>query len=90
MAGFAAQGRWLTCHDGERDMSGVASKDEAQKMIKKNGIRKYLPEARSNPSDWRSAKSPEDIAKRNAAGTGPRSFLARLPRARFAAKTRTR
>ena len=68
VAGFAAQGCWLTCHDGERDMPGVASKDEAQKALKKNDIRKYLPEARANPSDWRSAKSPEEIARIKAAG----------------------
>jgi hypothetical protein len=68
VAGFAKQGCWLTCHDGERDMPGVASKEDAQKAIKKNDIRKYLPEARSNPSDWRTAKSPEEIAKLKAAG----------------------
>ncbi len=66
--GFAKQGCWLTCHDGERDMPGVASKEEAQKAIKKNDIRKYLPAARSNPSDWRTGKSPEEIAKIKAAG----------------------
>ena len=68
VAGFAKQGCWLTCHDGERDMPGVASKEDAQKAIKKNDIRKYLPEARTNPSDWRTAKSPEEIAKIKAAG----------------------
>ena len=68
VAGFAKQGCWLTCHEGERDMPGMASKEDAQKAIQKNDIRKYLPEARSNPSDWRSAKSPEEIAKIKAAG----------------------
>ncbi len=66
--GFAKQGCWLTCHDGERDMPGVASKEDAQKAIKKNDIRKYLPASRSNPSDWRTAKSPEEIAKVKAEG----------------------
>lgn len=66
--GFAQQGCWLTCHTGERDMPGVASKDDAQKAIKKNDIRKYLPAARNDPSDWRTAKSPEEIAKIKAAG----------------------
>jgi len=66
--GFAQQGCWLTCHTGERDMPGVASKDDAQKAIKKNDIRKYLPAARSNPSDWSTAKSPDEIAKIKAAG----------------------
>lgn len=68
VAGFAKQGCWLTCHEGERDMPGVASKEDAQKAIKKNDIRKYLPDARSNPSDWRTAKTPEEIAGIKAAG----------------------
>jgi len=66
--GFAQQGCWLTCHTGERDMPGVASKEDAQKAIKKNDIRKYLPASRSNPSDWSTAKSSEEIAKIKAAG----------------------
>ena len=66
--GFAQQGCWLTCHTGERDMPGEASKDDAQKAIKKNDIRKYLPAARNDPSDWSTAKSPEEIAKIKAAG----------------------
>ena len=66
--GFAQQGCWLTCHQGERDMPGEASKDDAQKVLKKNDIRKYLPVARTDPSDWRTAKSPEEIAKIKAAG----------------------
>jgi hypothetical protein len=66
--GFAQQGCWLTCHDGERDMPGVASREDAQKVIKKNDIRKYLPASRSDPSDWRTVKSPEEIARIKAAG----------------------
>ena len=66
--GFAAQGCWLTCHDGERDMPGQASKEEAQKALKKDDIRKYLPASRINPSDWRTAKTPEEIAQVKAAG----------------------
>jgi ethylbenzene dehydrogenase len=65
---FAQQGCWLTCHVGERDMPNVASKEDAQKAMKKNDVRKYLPESRSNPSDWKTIKSAEDIAKIKAAG----------------------
>jgi len=65
---FAAQGCWLTCHTGERDMPGVASKDDAQKTIKKNDVRKYLPASRSNPSDWRTIKSADELAKIKAEG----------------------
>jgi ethylbenzene dehydrogenase len=66
--GFAAQGCWLTCHTGERDMPGVASKDDSQKAIKKNDVRKYLPASRNNPSEWATIKSPEEIAKLKAEG----------------------
>ncbi len=71
--GFAQQGCWLTCHDGQRDMQKVASKADANAnallaAIKKNDLRKYLPETRTNPSDWKTGKSVEDIAKIKAAG----------------------
>jgi hypothetical protein len=65
---FAQQGCWLTCHTGERDMPGVASKDDAQKAIKKNDVRKYLPESRTKPQDWKTIKSAEELAKIKAAG----------------------
>lgn len=71
--GFAQQGCWLTCHDGQRDMPNVASKDEAAAnallaAIKKKDLRKYLPETRNNPADWKSGKSVEEIAKLKADG----------------------
>ncbi len=70
---FAKQGCWLTCHDGSRDMPKVASKEEAQAnallaAIKKNDLRKYLPSTRTNPSDWKTGKSLDEIAKIKAAG----------------------
>ena len=66
--GFAQQGCWLTCHDGQRDMQGAASAKEAQDnallaAIKKRDVRKYLPATRTNPGDWRTGKSVEEIAK---------------------------
>lgn len=71
--GFAKQGCWLTCHDGQRDMAKVASKDDAQAnallaAIKKNDLRKYLPETRTNPADWKTGKSVEEIAALKAEG----------------------
>ena len=70
--GFAQQGCWLTCHDGERDIK-PASKEEvaanaAMKAYKKTDVRKYLPDSRTNPSDWKTGKSVEEIAKIKAAG----------------------
>jgi hypothetical protein len=66
--GFAQQGCWLTCHAGTRDMPNMASKEESQKAIKQNDVRKYLPATRTNPLDWRTIKSTDEIAKLKAAG----------------------
>jgi hypothetical protein len=71
--GFAEQGCWLTCHDGERDMAKQFTKEEVAAnalltAIKKTDVRKYLPETRTDPSDWKTGKSVEDIAKIKAAG----------------------
>lgn len=73
VADFGKQGCWLTCHDGERDMQKVATKEEvaANPMltaIKKGDVRKYLPDTRTDPSDWKTGKSVEDIAKLKAEG----------------------
>lgn len=71
--GFARQGCWLTCHDGERDMPKVATKDEVaanalMSAIKRNDVRKWLPATRTDPMDWKSGKSLDEIAKIKAAG----------------------
>ena len=56
--GFAQQGCWLSCHDGQRDMPRQITKEEVAanpllSAIKKTDVRKYLPESRSTPSDWK-------------------------------------
>ena len=71
--GFAQQGCWQTCHDGQRDMAKQFSRDEVAAnalltAIKKRDVRKYLPATRSNPSDWKTGLSLEEIAKLKAAG----------------------
>lgn len=71
--GFAKQGCWLTCHDGQRDSRKQFTKDEAAAnpmllAIKQGDVRKYLPDSRTDPSDWKTGKSLEDIAKLKAAG----------------------
>jgi ethylbenzene dehydrogenase len=73
VAGFAQQGCWLTCHDGERDMPKQFTKEEVAAnalltAIKKSDVRKYLPETRTNPSDWKTGKPVDEIAKIKAAG----------------------
>ena len=68
VAGFAEQGCWLTCHDGQRDMPKQFTKDEvaANPMltaIKKGDVRKYLPDSRTDPLDWKTGKTVEELAK---------------------------
>jgi hypothetical protein len=70
---FAKQGCWLTCHDGERDMPKLATKEEVaantlMQAIKKADVRKYLPASRNDPSDWKSGKTVEELAKIKADG----------------------
>jgi len=71
--GFAQQGCWLTCHDGQRDMAKQFSKEEVAAnalltAIKKGDVRKYLPATRTDPSDWKTGKSLDEIGKIKAAG----------------------
>lgn len=73
VASFSKQGCWLTCHVGERDMPKEASKDDAQAnallgALKKNDLRKFLPDTRTDPMDWKSGRSLEAIAKLKAEG----------------------
>ncbi len=70
---FAKQGCWLTCHDGQRDMAKKFTDDEVKAnalltAIKKKDVRKYLPATRDDPSDWKTGKSVDEIAKLKAAG----------------------
>jgi len=66
VAGFGKQGCWLTCHDGERDMPKQFTKDEVAAnalltAIKKSDVRKYLPDTRGDPKDWKTGKTVEEI-----------------------------
>lgn len=71
--GFAKQGCWLTCHDGQRDMQKQFTKEEvaANPMltaVKKSDVRKYLPASRTHPDDWKTGKTVEELNKIKAAG----------------------
>ncbi len=71
--GFAQQGCWLTCHDGQRDMPKQFTKEEItanplMAAIKRTDLRKYLPATRTDPSDWKSGKTMDEINKIKAEG----------------------
>ncbi len=66
--GFAQQGCWLTCHDGQRDMPKMGSGADARKFINRADVRKYLPASRNDPADWRTIKTPEELAKLKSEG----------------------
>ncbi len=73
VAGFGKQGCWLTCHDGQRDNPKEFTKEEVEsnpllKAIKKSDVRKYLPDTRTDPSDWKTGKTLEELAKLKAEG----------------------
>ena len=73
VAGFAQQGCWLTCHDGQRDSRTPFTKEEVAgnallKAIGKSDVRKYLPDTRTDPTDWKTGKSVQDIAALKAEG----------------------
>ncbi|GAB4508115.1 MAG: hypothetical protein Tsb0026_06100 [Sulfuricaulis sp.] len=69
---FANQGCWLTCHDGERDLKSATKEEVAAnaaiQAYKKEDVRKYLPASRTDPTDWKTGKSVEEISKIKAAG----------------------
>ena len=72
--GFANQGCWLTCHNGERDAPQQPTTAEVLanplfKAIKRNDVRKYLPSTRTDAlASWDKGKSVEEIEKIKAAG----------------------
>ena len=72
--GFANQGCWLTCHDGQRDMAKQFTSDQVKanpllSAIRKSDVRKYLPATRTTPTDWQSGRSLDEINKLKAAGS---------------------
>ena len=71
--GFAAQGCWLTCHDGSRDMPKEFTSEQVKAnalltAIKKSDVRKYLPLTRTDPANWQTGKSIDEVNKLKAAG----------------------
>lgn len=70
--GFANQGCWASCHTGMIDMPGEASKEDLAKipvLSKKSDLRKFIPASRTDPMDWKSVKSADEIAKLKESGT---------------------
>lgn len=71
---FAAQGCWLTCHDGERDSRKQPSAAEVAandfyKAIKRADVRKYLPATRTDANaSWDKGVSLEQLAKLKSEG----------------------
>ena len=59
--------RWPARH-AQAVHQGRGGRQRADQAIKKTDVRKYLPETRTDPSDWKTGKSVEEIAKIKAAG----------------------
>ena len=70
---FAQQGCWLTCHNGSPGTPNAATSDEIagnalMKADHESVVHKYLPVTRNDPGDWKTGKSPDEIAKLKADG----------------------
>jgi hypothetical protein len=72
--GFAAQGCWLTCHDGSRDAPKQPTAAQVKdapffQAIKRTDVRKYLPATRTDANaSWDKGVSLEQLAKFKAEG----------------------
>ena len=72
--GFANQGCWLTCHNGERDNPNFATSAQVRanplyQALKQSDVRKYLPSTRTDAqASWDKGKTPEEIAQLKASG----------------------
>ena len=72
--GYAAQGCWLTCHDGSRDAPKQPTSAQVKdtpffQAIKKDDVRKYLPATRTDANaSWDKGASLEQSAKLKAEG----------------------
>ncbi|MBI5120074.1 MAG: hypothetical protein HZA67_03660 [Rhodospirillales bacterium] len=79
VANFANQGCWVTCHNSMRDAPNEPTKDQVKAHpvlgdagMKKDDIRKYLSETRTEMNDaggWDKLKSKEDLDALMAKGT---------------------
>ncbi|MFQ5995464.1 MAG: ethylbenzene dehydrogenase-related protein [Acidiferrobacterales bacterium] len=72
---YDEHGCWLTCHDGERDMSNRPSREQVKehpllgKVLKRSDVRKYLPSTRNDENaSWGRTRSAAAIAKIKAEG----------------------
>lgn len=72
--GFASQGCWVSCHNGQRDAPNQPSAKEVAanpffQSIKRADVRKYLPATRTDEAaSWDKGRSLEEIAKLKADG----------------------
>ena len=72
--GFAAQGCWLTCHDGERDSrkqptAAEVAANDFYKAIKRADVRKFLPATRTDANaSWERGISVEQVDKLKSSG----------------------
>lgn len=57
---FATQGGYITIHEEMRFLANQAPREDVQRVLGKDDVRKYLPETRRT-ADWRSLRSPEEL-----------------------------
>ncbi|WP_280769872.1 ethylbenzene dehydrogenase-related protein [Salipaludibacillus daqingensis] len=60
---FNSAGGFLTVQEGMRYMTSMADAEEAAEHVDRNWVRKFLPETREDPTDWRTVKEEEELEK---------------------------
>lgn len=58
---FAQYGGFITINQHMRFMTNMADPDEAKKHLGIDEVRKYLPETRNIPTDWKTIKSKDEL-----------------------------
>jgi len=65
---FAEYGGFITVTGEMRYMTHGVSKEEAQQAIGKKDVRKFLPETRTDPADWKTLRSETELEALNDGG----------------------
>jgi uncharacterized protein YneR len=60
---FAQYGGFITVSEGMRFMTSMADPEEAKKHVGIDEVRKFLPETRYVPGDWRTKRSKDELEK---------------------------
>ncbi|SES05594.1 ethylbenzene dehydrogenase-related protein [Salisediminibacterium halotolerans] len=58
---FSSSGGFMTVTEGMRYMTSMADADDAAEHVDRDWVRKFLPETREDPDDWRTMKDDDEL-----------------------------